>query len=289
MNQILKIPSTKEIFKKLNNTLNDLSISNRIIIENNNDNWWPFITSIERDVWFNNQDLINLLDTRFKYDGNISEFGDYDQVCAIDFCPSGLYDTWVARDICEDTIQVSACWNGITILDARPFLFQQYDDHLSNSNIEDLELGHSNFNMEKRGWRMIDNLTTYPGSVNSPKIELPIKFRTSNIPECDHSECFLISYDLHRYHYNRPVKIYMNPKVKVAYEQNWYKWNNFILRIPIINWWLVNWSRGYPLMMIVHKIRESKRNSRDYCTWSALSWYIPDRCPTLPGPPENIA
>ena len=81
---------------------------------------------------------------------------------------------------------------------------------------------------------------TFPGSRMSPKLTTPLQFRTSGIEACDHSECFLFSYDLHRY-YNttsgRP-RILMNPRVKVAYEKNWFHWNVVLLRRPMIQWWL---------------------------------------------------
>ena len=83
-------------------------------------------------------------------------------------------------------------------------------------------------------------IASYPGSRMSPPLSEPIKFRQSEIDACDHSECFLFSYDLHRY-YNtpdRPPRIYMNPSVKVAYDQEWYKWQNFVLQIGVVRWWV---------------------------------------------------
>jgi hypothetical protein len=76
----------------------------------------------------------------------------------------------------------------------------------------------------------------------SPPLTDPIQFRTSGVDACDHSECFLFSYDLHRYYRateaERRPRILMNPAVRVAYEQRWYHWNNVILRRPFIRWWL---------------------------------------------------
>nr|XP_018266885.1 uncharacterized protein I303_00865 [Kwoniella dejecticola CBS 10117]OBR89043.1 hypothetical protein I303_00865 [Kwoniella dejecticola CBS 10117] len=295
--------STKKLLNVLNNTLENLTIPHKIVTDEDNKHWWPFPTAVERieylanarnramepiqseddairtqnygeftkiiflnDIWFKYEDLVSLIDTRFTDEqGNESKFGDYDQVCAMDFCAAGLYDSWVARDVCgtpmrtfwphvkdpisvrkmerEETIQASACWNGVTVLDAKPFLYQKPAEGESNLGLANPGLDY--LGMEKRGWRMIDN-STYPGSVSSPSIDLPIKFRTSEIAQCDHSECFLISYDLHRYHHQRPVKIYMNPKIKVAYEQNWFKWHTVILRVPIINWWLEMDSKNAP-------------------------------------------
>ncbi|WRT63898.1 uncharacterized protein IL334_000824 [Kwoniella shivajii] len=333
--------STKELLSTFNNTLENLSISHRIITAENDDHWWPYSTAVERieylakarnvalepiqskddnirianhqhftkilflnDIWFKWESIIELLDTRYIDDttGQQSDFGDYDQVCAMDFAISGLYDTWVARDVCgtpmrifwpyvkdptsikkviaEEPFQVSACWNGVTALDAQPFLYR--GNTYESAGITRVVIGHDNTSLRKRGWRMVDN-STYPGSILSPTIDLPIQFRTSNISQCDHSECFLISYDLHRVHSDRPTKIYMNPNVKVAYERKWFKWNNVILKIPMIQFWNKHWSRGYPFML-VDWIWEYLSRRRDYCTWSALTWYIPDRCPALPGP-----
>lgn len=142
---------------------------------------------------------------------------------------------------------------------------------------------------------------TYPGSVSSPPLSTPLKFRSTGIEACDHSECFLFSYDLHRIHNTpeRPPRILINPSVKTAYQRHWYRWHNTVLRIPMISWWhsespsqfssssgcvligsLEHWSRGYPLM-IVDFLWEFGGRRRDYCTWAGLN--IPDRCPKLPG------
>lgn len=71
----------------------------------------------------------------------------------------------------------------------------------------------------------------------SPPISLPLQFRASGIEACDHSECFLFSYDLHRLHDDRAPKILMNPTVIVAYSSKWYAWNRFVLHMPIVEWW----------------------------------------------------
>lgn len=76
-------------------------------------------------------------------------------------------------------------------------------------------------------------------SRHSPPLDLPIRFRNSSIDACDHSESFLFSYDLHRLYAKvegRP-RILVNPAVQVAYEDQWFYWNNTLLRYPIIRWW----------------------------------------------------
>lgn len=143
----------------------------------------------------------------------------------------------------------------------------------------------------------------------SPPLESPIKFRTSGIDACDHSECFLSSYDLHRLYADvegRP-KIYMNPAVKVAYEKTWFHWNNVVLRRPVVQWWRsestftsssssrYRWT-DCPIGIWSHRIGywlfdwpfEHFGRRRDYCTWSGLK--VPTengRCPPLPGPTER--
>ncbi|WVR03663.1 hypothetical protein IAU60_000658 [Kwoniella sp. DSM 27419] len=242
------------------------------------------------DVWYNWQSMARLLDTRI----GDEEVPDYDQACAFDFSTSGLYDTWAARDTCgtplrvfwpyvqdpvsieklkrEEPFEVTSCWNGAAAFKAEPFLYKP-DKEPGVSTPEPTIM--------QRGWRMVDN-DTYPLSEFSPPIANPLQFRTSNISACDHSECFLIGYDLHRIHAETGPKIYMNPTVKVTYEQNWYRWHNVVLRVPMINWWLTHWSRGIPLKF-VDWLWEHFGRRRDYCTWAALSWHMPDRCPPLPG------
>lgn len=74
----------------------------------------------------------------------------------------------------------------------------------------------------------------------SPTLGLPLNFRDSGLDACDHSECFLFSYDLHRLYptRERPPRIIMNPDVRVAYVTRWWKWHNSVQRIPVVEWWL---------------------------------------------------
>lgn len=146
----------------------------------------------------------------------------------------------------------------------------------------------------------LTGLATYPNSVSSPPLNTPLKFRSTGVEACDHSECFLFSYDLHRIHNTRerPPRILINPSVKVAYQRHWFRWQNTVLRVPMIKWWLgerlsllpdsviavlmqsEHWSRGYPFKL-VDFLWEYGGRRRDYCTWAGLN--IPDRCPQLPG------
>ncbi|WVW82016.1 hypothetical protein I302_104021 [Kwoniella bestiolae CBS 10118] len=330
--------STKSLLSSLNQTLQEKGVGRTIITEQDDKHWWPYNTSPERigylanarnkalipiqsddpsirlegyneftkiiflnDVYFTWGSMVRLINTK------IEGRDEYDQVCAMDFGTSGLYDTWASRDICgtplrpfwpyvkdeitieklrkEEPFEVSSCWNGAVVFKAGPFLYKPKEtDVVPEEVMEDtLEESESGRHMMKRGWKMVDN-PTYPNSVFSPSLTLPIQFRTSNISACDHSECFLIGYDLHRLYdtVDRPPRIYMNPTVKLAYEKNWYVWHNSVLRIPVVQWWLENWSRGYPFYF-VDWIWEKAGRRRDYCTWSALAVHLPYRCPSLPG------
>jgi len=186
----------------------------------------------------------------------------------------GLYDTWVARDVCgtplrpfwpfvkdqatmsrvrdQKPFEVSSCWNGAVVFPAKPYIYSPPTPPTPPTTT----------NLRRRGWKMIDNCSppppppppfrttsgvllmnssaSYPDFRESPALNFPIQFRSSGIDACDHSECFLFSYDLHRLYptRERPPRIYMNPSVKVAYQENWYRWHNHVLRIPIVKWWL---------------------------------------------------
>ncbi|ORY35322.1 cryptococcal mannosyltransferase 1-domain-containing protein [Naematelia encephala] len=251
------VDSTKPLLSTLNDSLSNLNVNHRIITNDDEARHWPYPQSRERieylanarnkameplqspdptvrlenwneyttvvflnDAWFSWEDVVRLIATETE-DG-----GDYDLACGMDFGwlteRVGLYDTWVARDICgtplrpffpyvkdpvsarkvrdEQPFAVSACWNGMVAFPSGPFLC----------------------------------------SLASPPLVTPLQFHPSPFQACDHSECFLMSYDLHRL-YNtteRPARIVMNPQVRVAYEQNWWKWQNVVLRVPIIRFWV---------------------------------------------------
>ena len=191
----------------------------------------------------------------------------------------------IARVRKEMPFEVASCWNGAVVFKAdlhhyRPpikalsgstdssYVTHDIDGkgrHFQQKVKQPSEVKHDHKKLVKRGWKMIDNcqsrsqplrnqltassLATFPNSRSSPDFELPYGFRASGIDACDHSECFLFSYDLHRYYRSldeasgaagppkRP-KIYMNPAVKVAYEKRWWVWHNVVLRMPIVKWWL---------------------------------------------------
>ncbi|KAK4687636.1 alpha-1,3-mannosyltransferase, partial [Tremellales sp. Uapishka_1] len=319
---------TRSLLRGFGGTLSNAQIRHQITSEDDGDRWWPYGTAPERigylakarnaalaplqshdqhqrlddyhsytkiiflnDVFFSWQSVIRLLATRI--DGDPSQPPDYDLACGMDFGWSGLYDTWVARDVCGTPLRpfwpyvkdeysvamlrqgvpfkVAACWNGIVAFPAGPYLY--------HDNTETFK------HLGTRGWKMVDN-PSYPGSRTSPPLGSGPTFRSSGIDACDHSECFLFSYDIHR-RYNgtrRPPRIYMNPNVLVAYDANWFKWHTVILRVGVVRWWVDHWSRGFPLKL-VDWIWESVGRRRDYCTWAGL--VLPAHCPALPGPKDR--
>lgn len=328
--------NTKSLLSDFRTTLDARGISHRIVTEDDESRWWPYGTAPERiqfladarnrafeplqsdnatirldnhdifdkiiflnDIHFTYQSIARLIATRL--DGDSTLAPDYDLACAMDFAQSGLYDTWVARDICgtpmrpfwpyakdKATIQllkkevpfkVAACWNGAVVFPSEPYLWRESDTPPLAEGVDFSPL------LGKRGWKMID-LPDYPGGRMSPPLSEPVKFRASHIPACDHSEAFLFSYDLHRLYDSpqRPPRIYMNPTVKVAYSPNWFIWQNVILRVGFVRWWLEHWSRGFPLLL-VDWIWEYASRRRDYCTWAGLN--IPETCPPLPGPADR--
>ncbi|KAK4683508.1 alpha-1,3-mannosyltransferase, partial [Tremellales sp. Uapishka_1] len=279
---------TRPMLDKFRMKLVTRGIPHRIVSEDTEERWWPYATSPERieylararnraleplqspdesirlpdydsftkiiflnDIYYTWQSIIRLLATRL--DGDPSMPADYDLACAMDFGSSGLYDTWVSRDVCgtpfrafwpyakdphtvekvkkEKAFAVATCWNGAVALPAGPYLYRPEEPVV--------ETAVSPPRLQGRGWKMVDN-STYPNTRKSPPLSYPLQFRGSHIDACDHSECFLFSYDLHRIHStpDRPPRIYMNPSVKVAYQANWFRWHTKILRIPVIKWWL---------------------------------------------------
>jgi hypothetical protein len=170
---------TKSLLADSEKVLNDRGIPNRVVMENDGRRTWPYGTSPERisflatarnrameplqsldpnirlldystytkgvflnDVYFSYKSIVRLLATRL--DGDTSRPPDYDVVCAMDYGPSGLYDTWVARDVCgtpmrafwpyvedkvsivrlvqEQPFEVGTCWNGAVAFKLEPYL-----------------------------------------------------------------------------------------------------------------------------------------------------------------------
>ncbi|KAJ7073113.1 cryptococcal mannosyltransferase 1-domain-containing protein [Mycena amicta] len=173
--------------------------------------------------------------------------GQYDMACGMDFQQWGLYDLWVVRDrlgksvsglypyflepqgflavMQDEPAEVYTCWNGIVVMDADPFL------HPS---------------MRRAG---------NSSSSSSSSSNTQLAFRGSNIAhgECFSSECFNLPYDLRRYFSTNststsreitlpnpadPTRIYMNPRVIVAYKWSFYVYYKHVLRHWLVRWWM---------------------------------------------------
>lgn len=87
----------------------------------------------------------------------------------------GLYDSWVARDVCgtpmrvfwpyvKDPVsierlrenkpfEVSTCWNGMVAFPAGPYLYRP-SEHLAT---QEEESSTQEGGLHKRGWKMVDN------------------------------------------------------------------------------------------------------------------------------------
>lgn len=187
------------------------------------------------DVYFQPNAILQLLDT---------DAGRYDQACALDFIGNGFYDIWVMRDVQGETAKrtwpyfankreiqalrderpflVNACWNGVSAFDARWYL-----NTVSTLAAKRATLEPSQSNQ---------TLQTSAQDVNpdalEPPLELPLRFRSS--PRCFSSECQLMSFDIHRAVAPLRPRIWINPRVKVAYE-----WRSYFQYVWLERWWLM--------------------------------------------------
>lgn len=77
-------------------------------------------------------------------------------------------------------------------------------------------------------------------SIQSPLPSIPIVLRAALDPECNQSECFLFSYDIHRVcpTKERPPRMGVDPLVKVAYDSRWYALEKEVMDMPRVKWWL---------------------------------------------------
>ncbi len=193
------VDATPQLLTEFGEQLTAAGVAHRIVSDVT-ERWWPYSTSPERisllatarnraleplqspdenirlpdyasftkvlflnDIVFSWDAAIRLLGTSL--DGEEGEDA-YDLACGMDYAISGLYDTWVARDICgvplrifwpyvkdEPSIErirnnrpfeVSACWNGMVAFPAGPYLYQLTAEE---------RVGR----LHKRGWKMLDN------------------------------------------------------------------------------------------------------------------------------------
>jgi hypothetical protein len=191
---------TKSLLAQFERVLNERGIPNRIVLGETETRWWPYGNSPERidflaaarnrameplqsadplirlsdystytkalflnDIYFDYPSIVRLLATRLDRDTTLPP--DYDMACAMDYGASGLYDTWVARDVCgtpmrafwpyvkdevsiarlerEMPFEVATCWNGAVAFRLAPYLYRPEREQAST--------------MGKRGWKMIDD------------------------------------------------------------------------------------------------------------------------------------
>ncbi|KAF8547495.1 glycosyltransferase family 69 protein [Imleria badia] len=174
--------------------------------------------------------------------------GEYDMVCGIDYGESGLYDTWVVRDRrrrltsviwphffdvedyeamqTESPVSVFTCWNGIVAFKADPLL----PIHLrSNSTLSNDPLP-----FELPDTHPAANDPSLRGP--SPALTPPARFRASTSRECLSSESFLLPYDFRRV-FNMQ-RIFLNPRVVVAYKWRFYAYFKWFMRHPVLKWWI---------------------------------------------------
>jgi hypothetical protein len=89
-------------------------------------------------------------------------------------------------------------------------------------------------------------------------------------------------YDIHRKAASegRKPRIYMNPSVRVAYDEEWFVWHNYVLQVPYIKGWVNFWSRGVGLWFvdwiweIFRKVRPLVRSCRRLTGGAARSMQL---------------
>ncbi|KAI0094923.1 cryptococcal mannosyltransferase 1-domain-containing protein [Irpex rosettiformis] len=166
--------------------------------------------------------------------------------CAIDFNHFGAYDTWVLRDRIgkltygiwpffsdiEDynamksasPVPVFSCWNGAVAFQADSVL----PVHLRSNRT----LSTSPLRFPPPATHPLANTI-----MESPALSPPLRFRASPRGEgCYSSECFLLPYDMRRL--MGMDRIYVNPRVRVAYLWHYYWWHKWVLRHPYVAWFV---------------------------------------------------
>lgn len=191
------------------------------------------------DIYIEPESFVELLETNN---------GNYDMACGLDMGHFGAYDMWVLRDRqakltsaiwpyffdeadyqamqTESPVPVFTCWNGIVVFNADPLLpiALRSNRTLSNDPLP-YELP-----------------STHPAAHNtsmrgpSPALTPPIQFRASAPEECFSSESFLLPYDMRR-QFNLQ-QIYVNPRVITAYDWRFYFYFKWLMRHPVLQWWI---------------------------------------------------
>ena len=126
-------------------------------------------------------------------------------------------------------VPVFTCWNGVAIFDADPLLPTSLR---SNRTLSHAPLASA-------------LPQTHPAASAGPVAPADaerLRFRASALGECYSSECFLLPYDLRRQF--GLERVYVNPRVRVAYTWKHYVWFHFVQRHWAVRWWVERvWGR----------------------------------------------
>ncbi|OJT02924.1 hypothetical protein TRAPUB_6508 [Trametes pubescens] len=188
------------------------------------------------DIYIEPESVLELLATRD---------GDYDFACGLDFGHFGAYDMWVLRDRVgrltagiwpyffdaasmdavkrEEPVPVYTCWNGIVAFRADPVLPVALR---GNSTLSHAPLARPP--PANHPWT--------PQLGASPAQTPPLRFRASAEGECYSSESFLLPYDFRRVMALEGV--YANPLVITGYAWKYYSWHKWVLRHPLVKWFV---------------------------------------------------
>jgi len=191
------------------------------------------------DIYVESETIIELLETANR---------EYDMVCGLDFGLWGAYDTWVLRDKLgrltsaiwpyffeqeayqamktESPVPVFTCWNGIVAFNADPVLPINLRSNRTLSN------DPLSFELPSTHPAAKDPSMRGP----SPALTPPIGFRASSLGECFSSERFLLPYDFRRLFGLQ--RIFVNPRVVVGYEWRIYVYFKYLMRHPVVKWWI---------------------------------------------------
>ena len=205
------------------------------------------------DVIFNPIDAAQLL-----FSTNVEGHGKakYNAACAMDFInPFKFYDTFATRDFegysmgvpffpwftgaghgvsrsdvlkGTDAVKVKSCWGGMVAFDGKYFQQKLLPMHKRYKDNE-------------------------PWHLDEPSGPKPLRFRSSQDPGRESSECCLIHADLARLQTDFPpdndTGIYVNPFVRVAYSERTLSWIPFVRRFErlfTLPHFIVDWVAGMP-------------------------------------------
>ncbi|KAK9481394.1 cryptococcal mannosyltransferase 1-domain-containing protein [Lipomyces japonicus] len=176
------------------------------------------------DVYYEFSDVLKLIaDVQPAQEQPDGESAPIVMACSIDFEKATLYDQWAVRDKCGrgvngmypffsdpndrkkirkgQLLEVGTCWNGIAVMDARPFIKSKGQRHSSH----------------------------------------PIRFPDPPdcaISECTLLPISLLNWFINEFAGTTRPRIVMDPAVIVAYEYKWWWYYSYFLRTPIVNRWV---------------------------------------------------